>query len=332
MIAIRKDIPFSQVPVYEVPEYLDTLALSIPSNWGDLLIVNVYRNPRAQNNTINWETFFHSFSDHFPSIIIVGDFNCHHQSWGCDHSSPYGNKLFKAIEDATFNTLNDGSATRFTRINEGQKMGSDHFPISITFEISFSYYEFFSYKYNLKKVCWSFFHDALKEEEFNNEKPDGTLLSALQAYLNLFELIDNALHIAGPKIESRPKRDYPNSPPWWNEECIKYERLRRAKLGRYRQTRSCADGLATLSTEIHTSFAEDFYTAALFLDVEAAYDSVVPSILINDMREMGVPWKICRFFKNLVTERNVFFKVNGSNQGPYKFKRGLPQGCVSSPT
>ena len=36
-----------------------------------------------------------------------------------------------------------------------------------------------------------------------------------------------------PKIGNKP-RDYANSPPWWNEECTKLERLRRAKLDRYR--------------------------------------------------------------------------------------------------
>ena len=37
-----------------------------------------------------------------------------------------------------------------------------------------------------------------------------------------------------PKIGNKPSRDYANFPPWWNEECTKLERLRRAKLGRYR--------------------------------------------------------------------------------------------------
>ena len=258
IIAIREDIPFTQTAIYEVPDHLDTLAISIPSDWGELVIVNVYRNPRASRDSINWDTFFDSCSGHFPSIIIGGDFNCHHQSWGCDHSSPCGNKLFDAINDSTLTILNNGSSTRFTRPSEAKsaidltivssnltplstwrverdKMGSDHFPISVTFEISCSFFEFFSHKYNLKKVCWSTFHDTLKDEQTDAQSYGvPTPFSALQSYYDLFKLIDDALHKAGPKIGNKPSRDYANSPPWWNEECTKLERLRRAKLGRYR--------------------------------------------------------------------------------------------------
>ena len=114
-------------------------------------------------------------------------------------------------------------------------MGSDHFPISINLEITCSFFEFFSHKYNLKKVCWITFHDTLKDEQFDAQPyGDSTPFSALQAYYNLFDLIINALHKAGPKIENKPSRDHPNSPPWWNEECTRLVRLRKAKLGRYR--------------------------------------------------------------------------------------------------
>ena len=84
---------------------------------------------------------------------------------------------------------------------------------------------------NLKKVCWSTFYDALKDEQIDGVP---TPFSVLQSYYDLFELIDDALHKAGPKIENKPSRDYVNSPPWWNEGCTKLERLRRAILGRYR--------------------------------------------------------------------------------------------------
>ena len=120
IIAIREDIPFTQTTIYEVPHFLETLAISIPSNWGELLIITLYRNPRTPNNSINWNTFFDSFSSHFPSIIIGGDFNCHHQSWGWVHSSPCGNKLLDAIENSTLSILNDGSPTRFTRPSEAK--------------------------------------------------------------------------------------------------------------------------------------------------------------------------------------------------------------------
>ena len=107
--------------------------------------------------------------------------------------------------------------------------------------------------------------------------------------------------------------------------------IHRSQFG-FRKNRSCTDSLATLSTEINLSFVENSFTAALFLDVEAAYDRVIPEILINDLQELGIPRKICKFYKNLIPTRNVYFKVNSSHVGPYTSHRGLSQGCVSSPT
>ena len=115
---------------------------------------------------------------------------------------------------------------------------------------------------------------------------------------------------------------------WWLENQMI---IHRSQFG-FRKNRFCTDSLATLSTEINLSFVENSFTAALFLDVEAAYDRVVPEILINDLQKLGIPWKICKFYKNLISTRNVYFKVNSSHIGPYTFHRGLPQGCVSSPT
>ncbi|XP_033220899.1 uncharacterized protein LOC117175300 [Belonocnema kinseyi] len=115
-------------------------------------------------------------------------------------------------------------------------MGSDHFPISTTVGISFSFFKFFSNKYNLKKVRWTTFYKTLKDVKFDDADTHVTPAPfiALQAYYNLFDLINAALHTAGPKIENKSSRDHTNSPPWWNEECSKLERQRKAKLGRYR--------------------------------------------------------------------------------------------------
>ena len=46
IIAVRSDLPFTSVFPFEIPELLDSLAISIPSNWGELLIVNINRKPK----------------------------------------------------------------------------------------------------------------------------------------------------------------------------------------------------------------------------------------------------------------------------------------------
>ena len=99
----------------------------------------------------------------------------------------------------------------------------------------------------------------------------------------------------------------------------------------FRKNRSCADNLGILSSELHLSLATNRFTAALFMDVNAAYDNVIPSILVQDLLQLSLSVKICKFIHNLIKERHIFFRINGHNKGPYHLKKGLPQGCILSP-
>lgn len=75
--------------------------------------------------------------------------------------------------------------------------------------------------------------------------------------------------------------------------------------------------MAVLSTEIYSGyvFAQD--TAYLFLDIEGAFDNVVPSILINDLVELGLPPHICHFIYRLTSRRELLFVNNGIVSDPY---------------
>lgn len=53
--------------------------------------------------------------------------------------------------------------------------------------------------------------------------------------------------------------------------------------------------------------------------------------MINDLLEIGVSLKICKFILNLLSDRRIFFRINGENKGPYFLNKGLPQGCILSP-
>lgn len=99
----------------------------------------------------------------------------------------------------------------------------------------------------------------------------------------------------------------------------------------FRKTRSCADNLAILTTEIYTGFAKNQFTAAIFLDVASAFDNVDPNILSHDLSAIGLPWRYCKFIYNLTSSREIFFKISGETHGPYTSHKGVPQGCILSP-
>lgn len=60
----------------------------------------------------------------------------------------------------------------------------------------------------------------------------------------------------------------------------------------FRKARSCLDNTAILTSDIYNSFSKGEVVAAAFLNIEGAYDNVIPSRLIENLRELRLPNKI----------------------------------------
>lgn len=114
---------------------------------------------------------------------------------------------------------------------------------------------------------------------------------------------------------------------WWIE---RYEKLPASQFG-FRKFRSCQDNLSILTTEIHTSFTRRTSTACLFLDLSNAFDNVIPSILISDLDNLGLPPTLCHFIYSLIHTRRLQFVVNGEITDVRYSYKGVPQGSILSP-
>lgn len=95
---------------------------------------------------------------------------------------------------------------------------------------------------------------------------------------------------------------------WW---CEKNHVFPQKFLG-FRINRSCNDNIAILVTDINSGFLRKKFMSAVFLDIEGAYDNVVPSILIQELIELNVPYEIVMFIKNLIEYRELFVEYQGS--------------------
>lgn len=72
-------------------------------------------------------------------------------------------------------------------------------------------------------------------------------------------------------------------------------------------------------------------TFAVFLDIRGAYDNVLWDILISKLIDMKLSPLFIKFIFNLISFREVQFKFDDIDAVRHVYK-GLPQGCVLSPT
>jgi len=99
----------------------------------------------------------------------------------------------------------------------------------------------------------------------------------------------------------------------------------------FRPDRSCVDNLVILSSAVHKGFINNSPTVCAFLDITGAFDNVIPNILIQELRNIGIPARTRRFIQNLIGERHLHFVNDGQIKGPFYSHKGTPQGSILSP-
>lgn len=68
----------------------------------------------------------------------------------------------------------------------------------------------------------------------------------------------------------------------------------------FRPLSSCTDSLITLTNYIRGGFIDNASTVCMFLDIEGAFDNVAPSILLEDLFQLGIPVKTRKFISNAI--------------------------------
>lgn len=175
-------------------------------------------------------------------LIVLGDFNSHHRSWGCSTSNSYGETILEILDVQNLCILNKGSPTRRTAPHEGKSAvdlsicspdlasvltwrtlsstyGSDHFPLVITFPtfIPQTPVRPPRFRYRLANADWERFNQTVEE----NVSSLPTLCNENQnEYSDTFvKILERAADAVFPIKNSACGRK--PSPPWWDDECTK---------------------------------------------------------------------------------------------------------------
>lgn len=264
---IEKNFPFHliNIPVHS-PE-LSILAISVHN----ICFVSVYISHISTNilNEIN------NILASLPKpLIITGDFNCQHQSWGSSVSNCYGNKLLDILDVNNLCIINSGEPTRRTLPFEGKSVvdlticspqfvsqltcsvlsstfGSDHFPVitSCPFNnvnVPKQNVRLFP-RYNLNNVT------SETWEQFSN-KVDTKLLQLLSndALVDAPVFTDVLIESANEIFPVKNETSHIPSPPWWDKDCTEAIKKRKQAEKKYNNN-MCLENYLSLKNIVNST-------------------------------------------------------------------------------
>lgn len=97
-----------------------------------------------------------------------------------------------------------------------------------------------------------------------------------------------------------------------------------------RKNRSTVDNLVNLQSSILKGFSKKHLTAALFFDIEKAYDSTWKYRILKILHSWGLRGNLPTFIQQFLSERFFRVKINSTLSDEVKQENGISQGSVLS--
>ena len=115
---------------------------------------------------------------------------------------------------------------------------------------------------------------------------------------------------------------------WWLE---KNQSLHPNQSG-FRRGRQTIDQLIRLTQGTADAFQKAEHTAAVFVDLQQAYDHVWRAGLLHKMQKLGIQGNMYQWIKSFLQDRTISTKVNNTVSKERSMKDGIPQGSSLSCT
>ncbi|XP_058810377.1 uncharacterized protein LOC131675415 [Phymastichus coffea] len=267
LIMVRKNIAYREIKKIKSPDQsVEVCGIILTNTKPSLDIIVSYRTPGNVLSQEHWHNIIQNINTNRPSIL-VGDFNAHNTIWNCSYTDKNGERLYESTDEANLYLHNHNTITRsdFHRnfhsnidllfstqhlaanINVEAKeetFGSDHYPILCSINIEKCTYKRKSFKIHSVRTNWERVQLQLevKYQEFFSAKYDTS--TAREKYETFLEIITKAIAENTPIKKKVSAKKHNNPASWWDEECNKAKRLRRAALKKWRFTQDLVDLIA----------------------------------------------------------------------------------------
>lgn len=248
LIFVRKHIAFVEINNLKIPDQtVELCALNITNVNPQINILICYRAP-GDLSQAQWDTIFENVNNN-DCWLIVGDFNAHNTDWNCLYTNTNGRKLGRTLSQNNLFLHNNDSKTHvdirtnsysnidlaISTLNIADKIsveacdetwGSDHFPLLINLDLCKNSYEKKTFKLKSLNTNWSGVNESLENSYEKFLSLDYENLSIVEKYNFFVETVSDAVRHHTPRKSFSGKNK--NPVPWWDEECNKIIRLRKA--------------------------------------------------------------------------------------------------------
>ena len=224
----------------------DAVAVKVKIAQRDITLVSLYLTP---NKPIDQQAVSSLMRKIDGPCLIMGDFNAHHQTWGCSRNTPRGEIVLDLLEQHNLVFLNDLTPTHthhhggrvthsaidlaltspniaqlFTFNVATDPLFSDHHPIHLELQVPSGQTNFLHLpRWNLRKADWSSFQQHIDEAHTVGTPPDiNTFLNTVLA----------AAHQHIPHTSGHSGR---HASPWWNTECQRAVAVRKRALRQFQR-------------------------------------------------------------------------------------------------
>ena len=100
----------------------------------------------------------------------------------------------------------------------------------------------------------------------------------------------------------------------------------------YRENRATEDAVATaLHAALYHLEQQGSYARLLFIDFSSAFNTILPSRLVDKLSSIGIPHSTCLWIKDFLTGRTQRVRIGHNTSMDLNLSTGSPQGCVLSP-
>ncbi|CAK9799235.1 RNA-directed DNA polymerase from mobile element jockey [Anthophora plagiata] len=271
-LVIHKDIEY--VPM-NIPgaEHLegDLMAIETTNLTQNIIVVGCYRPPHEQMNKRKWNDIIEKLNNK-GKLVLAGDFNAQHPMWNNNFTNTAGENLEKILADHNLIVHNTDNHSRVdNRHNSKSNIdlfitstdlahlvttrqlddthGSDHYPIEAIIEIKKQIQHRISRRLSTIKRDWQQYNremDNIYGELLNKNYDD---LPATQKYEFFSEAMRKAVIRNTPwnkknmegQANATPKS---NPAPWWDQDCDREIRKRKATLKKWLLTLKTEDWIA----------------------------------------------------------------------------------------